>query len=144
MGMRIQEEEISSENFPSGDCIVGGEDQDNGNTLKGKNFKFKPSDLHKPLALPHLPPKISKTYDLHWLSVSVLERNQGKGTMIHISINLRHTKENNKRDKIKDREFLINKKLEREVCTYWKECLSFHPTQKGREDIANNIISIAK
>ena len=96
MGMGIQEEEISSENFPSGDCVVGGKDQDNGNTLKGKNFIFKPSDLHKPLALPHLPPKISKIYDLHWLSVSVLERNQGKGTMLHISINLRHTKENNK------------------------------------------------
>ena len=56
MGMGIQEEEISSENFPSGDCVVGGKDQDNGNTLKGKNFIFKPSDLHKPLALPHLPP----------------------------------------------------------------------------------------
>ena len=40
MGMGVQEEEISSEKFPSGDCVVGGKDQDHGNTLKGKNFIF--------------------------------------------------------------------------------------------------------
>lgn len=61
IGMGIQEEGKTSENFPAGDCIGGGQTRIMATNFKVKNLVFEPYNLlQKPLAFTHLSPKISK------------------------------------------------------------------------------------